>query len=146
MEIFTPAEIDTADKTLTFSDIHWDTDGSGSDRFCFAALDILDFSQIGERGAVSEIGGNNGATGSSSGGQYALYPNPNSGHFVLEAQYPEATPLTVHVYTAEGKTVRTYQRGSNTAHRIEGTISAKGQYLIEIVSNVERNLIKMLVQ
>lgn len=146
LEIFTPAEIDTADKTLTFSDIHWDTDGSGSDRFCFAALDIIDFSKLGERGAVSENGGNNGATGSGSGGQYTLYPNPNSGHFVLEAQYPEATPLTVHVYTADGRTVRTYQRGSDTTHRIEGTLSAKGQYLIEIVSNAERNLIKMLVQ
>ena len=146
LEIFTPAEIDTANKTLTFSDIHWDTDGSGCDRFCFAALDILDLSQIGERGAVSEIGGSNGATGNDSGGQYTLYPNPNGGHFVLEAQYPEATPLTVHVYTADGKTVRTYQRGSDTMHRIEGNLSAKGQYLIEVVSNVEHNLIKMLVQ
>ena len=146
LEIFTPAEIDTANKTLTFSDIYWDTDGSGCDRFCFASLDILDFSQIGERGAVSEISGNNGATGSSSSGQYTLYPNPNSGHFVLEAHYPEATPLTVHVYTADGKTVRTYQRGGDTMHRIEGNLSAKGQYLIEIVSNAERNLIKMLVQ
>ena len=146
LEIFTPAEIDTANKTLTFSDIYWDTDGSGCDRFCFASLDILDFSQIGERGAVSEISGNNGATGSSSGGQYTLYPNPNSGHFVLEAHYPEATPLTVHVYTADGKTVHTYQRGGDTMHRIEGNLSAKGQYLIEIVSNAERNLVKMLVQ
>ena len=146
LEIFTPAEIDTAAKTLTFSDIHWDTDGSGCDRFCFTALDILDFSQIGERGAVSENGGNNGDGKNGSSGQYALYPNPNSGHFVLEAQYPEATPLTVHVYTADGRTVRTYQRGSDTTHRIEGTLSAKGQYLIEIVSNAERNLIKMLVQ
>lgn len=147
LEIFTPAEIDTADKTLTFSDIYWDTDGSGCDRFCFAALNLLDLmSEIGERGAVSENGGNNSATDNGSSGQYALYPNPNSGHFVLEAQYPEATPLTVHVYTADGKTVRTYQRGSDTTHRIEGMLSAKGQYLIEIVSNVERNLIKMLVQ
>ena len=146
LEIFTPAEIDTANKTLTFSDIYWDTDGSGCDRFCFASLDILDFSQIGERGAVSEISGNNGATGSSSGGQYTLYPNPNSGHFVLEAHYTEATPLTVHVYTADGKTVHTYQRGGDTMHRIEGNLSAKGQYLIEIVSNAERNLVKMLVQ
>ena len=147
LEIFSPSEIDTSNKTLTFSDIYWDTDGSGCDRFCFAALNLLDLmSEIGERGAISENGRNDGAAGNGSGGQYALYPNPNSGHFVLEAQYPEATPLTVHVYTAEGKTVRTYQRGSNTAHRIEGTISAKGQYLIEIVSNVERNLIKMLVQ
>ena len=146
LEIFTPSEIDTAAKTLTFSDIHWDTDGSGCDRFCFTALDILDFSQIGERGAVSENGGNNGDGKNGSGGQYALYPNPNSGHFVLEAQYPEATPLTVHVYTADGRTVRTYQRGGDTMHRIEGNLSAKGQYLIEIVSNAERNLIKMLVQ
>ena len=146
LEIFAPSEIDTANKTLTFSDIHWDTDGSGRDRFCFAALDILDFSQIGERGAVSENGGNNGATGNGAGGQYTLYPNPNSGHFVLEAQYPEATPISVYVYTADGRTVRTYQRGADTVHRIEGSISAKGQYLIEIVSNAERNLVKMLVQ
>lgn len=146
LEVFAPSGIDTANKTLTFSDIYWDTDGSGCDRFCFAALDILDFSQIGERGAVSENGGINGATGNGAGGQYALYPNPNSGHFVLEAQYPEATPISVYVYTADGRTVRTYQCGEDTVHRIEGSISAKGQYLIEIVSNAERNLIKMLVQ
>ena len=146
LEIFTPSEIDTANKTLTFSDIHWDTDGSGCDRFCFAALDILDFSQIGERGAMSENGGNNGAAGNGAGGQYNLYPNPNSGHFVLEAQYPEATPISVYVYTADGRTVRTYQRGADTVHHIEGAVSAKGQYLIEIVGNAERNIVKMLVQ
>ena len=65
---------------------------------------------------------------------------------MLEAQYPEATPLTVYVYSTDGKAVRTYQRGNDTWHRVEGSISAKGQYLIEIVSNAERNLIKMLVQ
>ncbi len=147
LEIFTPAEIDTANKTLTFSDIHWDTDGSGCDRFCFAALNPLDLtSENGERGAFSEIDGNDGAENNGAGGHYTLYPNPNGGHFVLEAQYPEATPLTVHVYTADGKTVRTYQRGGDTMHHIEGNLSAKGQYLIEIVSNAERNLVKMLVQ
>ena len=147
LEIFNPSEIDTTGKTLTFSDIYWDTDGSGCDRFCFAALNPLDLtSENGERGAFSEIDGNDGDENNGAGGHYALYPNPNDGYFVLEAQYPEATPLTVHVYTTDGKTVRTYQRGSDTTHRIEGNLSVKGQYLIEIVSNTERNLIKMLVQ
>jgi hypothetical protein len=42
--------------------------------------------------------------------------------------------------------VQTYQCGSDTSHRIEGSISAKGQYLIEIVSQEGRNLVKMVVQ
>lgn len=146
LEIFTPSEIDTANKTLTFREIYWDTDGSGCDRFCFATLNLLDFSQIGERGTVSENGGSNDVADNGNGGQYALYPNPNGGHFVLEAQYPEATPISVYVYTADGRTVQTYHRGADTVHRIEGSLSAKGQYLIEIVSNAERNLVKMLVQ
>lgn len=57
-----------------------------------------------------------------------------------------ATPISVYVYTADGRTVRTYQRGADTSHRIEGSISAKGQYLIEIVSQEGRNLVKMVVQ
>ena len=147
LEIFSPSEIDTASRTLTFSDIYWDTDGSGCDRFCFAALNLPDpTSQIGKRSATLGNDGEYVTGGNGAGGQYALHPNPNGGHFVLEAQYPEATPLTVFVYTADGRTVRTYRRGTDTAHRIEGSLSAKGQYLIEVISNGERNLIKMLVQ
>ena len=161
MEVVLPSEIDTANKSLTFNGINWDTDESGYDFFCFAALKISDLLQIGERGAVSENGGANNyfpmgnniffhniedRKGVLTTGQYSLYPNPNSGHFVLEAQYPEETPLTVCVYSADGKMVHTYQRSSNITHRVEGSISSKGQYLIEIVSNAERNLIKMIVQ
>lgn len=145
LEIFSPSEIDTANKTLIFNNVQWDIDGNGYDRFCFATLPLLGLdSQIGERGTASEDDKGDGSDGAA--GHYALYPNPNNGHFVLEAQYPEATPLTVYVYSTDGKAVRTYQRGNDTWHRVEGSISAKGQYLIEIVSNAERNLIKMLVQ
>lgn len=143
LEIFSPTEIDTARKTLVFSDVQWDTDNNGCDRFCFAQMTLMDLSSVIEqRGAVSEIGGDSGGTI----GQYTLYPNPNGGHFVLEATYPTETPVTVRIYSADGKVVGTITRGRDYSHRIEGNISGKGQYLLEIISDEERNMVKMVVQ
>lgn len=149
-EVFLPTAVDTVGKAIVFDGVHWDTDGNGQDIFCFARLTPEELQALlaqpdlrPKSGGVPdrEDGGNG-----TNAGQYALYPNPNSGHFVLEAQYLGATPISVYVYTADGRTVRTYQRGADTSHRIEGSISAKGQYLIEIVSQEGRNLVKMVVQ
>lgn len=148
LEVFSPTDIDTTSKSLVFSGVRWDEDGNGSDRFCFAQLTLADLSSVIEqRGAVLENGGNNGGTdGDGTVGQYTLYPNPNGGHFVLEATYPTETPVTVRIYSADGKVVDTITRGRGYSHRIEGNISGNGQYLLEIISDEERNMVKMVVQ
>lgn len=144
LEVFFPTEIDTASRSLLFSDVRWDTDGNGSDRFCFAQMTLMDLSAVAEqRGAVLENGGTDGGE---TDGQYTLYPNPNGGHFVLEVTYPDATPVTVRIYSADGKFVKAMTRGVAFCHRIEGDISGKGQYMLEIISDEERNLVKMVVQ
>lgn len=65
---------------------------------------------------------------------------------MLEATYPTETPVTVRIYSADGKVVGTITRGRDYSHRIEGNISGNGQYLLEIISDEERNMVKMVVQ
>lgn len=147
LELFLPTHVDTMEKTLTFSDIYWDADGNGSDVFYFAKLSKKElYPVLGQRSEtiqtlVSQEDKNNGNQG-----QYSLFPNPNSGSFVLEAAYPTATPLTVRIYSAEGKVINTLRSETDSVHHMEGHIPWKGHYMLEIISNEERNVVKMVVQ
>ncbi len=148
LEIIYPSVIDTARKALAFSDVLWDIDGNGIDRFCFAQLTLAELSSdVGQRSAVADISESNSTSdGTGNVGRYTLFPNPNEGHFVLEATCPSETKLMVKIYSADGKKVGTIERGRGYSHRIEGNISGKGQYLLEIISDEERNMVKMVVQ
>ena len=158
-----------------YGNIHWDTDRSGRDFFCFA-VSMPD--TMGTPKALAVDGYNNGATQddmaqndrrdakfcvsttgndatslkSSVNGNssfliphYKLHPNPNHGNFTVEIAYPEAQDVTVTVYDSDGRLLFTKNGEGQRSYRFEGSAPAAGHYLIDIASPSERKTLKMVV-
>ena len=157
---------DTAGRCL-YNNIHWDTDLNGRDFFCFAvavqdtntpkALAANDSGNAGMAQDNTSLAGRGDISAEPKSQQppipdsrtqtarYRLLPNPNHGHFVVEAEYPEAQDVTVTVYDADGKLLLTMTGKGRCNHRFEGTLQAAGHYLIDIASESERKTLKMVV-
>lgn len=157
---------DTAGRCL-YNNIHWDTDLNGRDFFCFAvavqdtntpkALAANDSGNAGMAQDNTSLAGRGDISAEPKSQQppipdsrtqtarYRLLPNPNHGHFVVEAEYPEAQDVTVTVYDADGKLLLTMTGKGQCNHRFEGTLQAAGHYLIDIASESERKTLKMVV-
>ena len=140
-----------------YENIHWDTDRSGRDFFCFAVA-ISDTAgtprSLAVNGAVNSASENNAdGKGVRSNGQlsqpeaacYRLHPNPNHGRFVVEAEYPGVQDVTVTVYDADGKLLLTMTGKGQRGYHFEGRVRTAGQYLIDIASPSERKTLKMVV-
>ena len=154
-----------------YRNIHWDTDHSGRDFFCFAVTTpdtmgtprSLAVNGGGENGTTQEIGNTTGVGANdysplqvtdngaglknavSATPQYRLLPNPNHGNFTVEMAYPDAQDVTVRVHDADGKLLFTMDGKGQRNYRFEGTVRTAGHYLIEIASPTERKTLKMVV-
>ena len=154
-----------------YTNIHWDTDQSGHDFFCFAVTmpdtmgtpKALAVNNGGENGTTQDIGNATGAgandysplqatnsetdmkNASSKSPQYRLLPNPNHGNFTVEIAYPEAQDVTVTVYDSDGRLLLTMNGKGQRAYRFESSVPATGHYLIDITSPTEHKTLKMIV-
>ena len=158
-EFYAPDYVDT-NGILYFSGIHWDSDLSGTDVFCFAYIEtdslIVERNLVaggnGTAGSLANQPGKEGkgelenATEQSSGNSYSLYPNPNKGDFTLTVHYVKAADVTVKILTSEGKILRVMEGKEQQDYEFEGHVSVKGHYLIEVQSTVETKSFKMIVQ
>ncbi|MBO7576942.1 MAG: T9SS type A sorting domain-containing protein [Bacteroidales bacterium] len=153
-----------------YHNIHWDTDQSGRDFFCFA---VASPDTMGTPKALAVDGYNNGTTqddmaqndrrdamhrvstdpdngttlknATASAPQYRLLPNPNHGDFSVEIGYPEAQDVTVTVHDSDGRLLLTMSGRRQCSYHFEGTVGTAGHYLIDIVSPSERKTLKMVV-
>ena len=158
-----------------YGNIHWDTDQSGRDFFCFA---VTMPDTMGTPKALAVDGYNNGATQddmaqndrrdakfcvsttgndatslkSSVNGNssfliphYKLHPNPNHGNFTVEIAYPEAQDVTVTVYDSDGRILLTMDGKGQYAYRFKNSVPTAGHYLIDITSPSEHKTLKMVV-
>jgi hypothetical protein len=155
-----------------YNNVHWDTDQSGRDFFCFA---VTMPDTTGTPKALAVNGGNNGTTqdnvhantsgieakdysplqstengtilkdASSQYPQYRLSPNPNHGNFTVEIEYPEAQDVTVTVYDSDGRHLLTMSGKGQYAYRFENAVPTAGHYLIDITSPSEHKTLKMVV-
>ena len=154
-----------------YNNVHWDTDQSGRDFFCFAVTmpdtmgtpRALAVNTGGENAETQDNRANNdrrdakfcvstdpeNATTqknvSSKFPQYRLLPNPNNGRFVVEVDYPEMQDMTVTVYDSDGRLLLTMDGKGQRGYRFEGAVETAGHYLIEITSPSERKTLKMIV-
>lgn len=122
-----------------FSNLHWDTDGNGTDAFCII-VDPIDTTVYGTRSLASK---DNDFQSSNS---YLLTPNPNAGRYTLEISLSECSDVTVNVCTADGKVVGTHQGKGRSQYVFEGSQRTPGLYLIDIKSTDEHKILKMIVQ
>lgn len=153
-----------------YSNVHWDTDQSGQDFFCFAVT-MPDTAQT--KAMAVNAGNGNGTTldnvdakstrandysslqatnnetdmknAQTSAPQYRLLPNPNHGNFTVEIAYPEAQDVTVTVYDSDGRLLLTMEGRGQRSYRFEGALQTVGHYLIDIASPSEHKTLKMVV-
>lgn len=153
-----------------FNNVHWDTDQSGRDFFCFA---VAMPDTLGTPKALAVSGGSNGITqdnmandgrgdathcistdpdngialknATTSSSQYRLLPNPNHGNFTVEIAYPEAQDVTVTIYDSDGRLLLTMKGKGQCRYHFEGAVPTAGHYLIDITSPSECKTLKMVV-
>ena len=149
-----------------YSNVHWDTDQSGRDFFCFA---VTMPDTMGTPKALAVNGTQSGGTGQTSteqstdasqqqalksaqlrseestAPQYRLLPNPNHGNFTVEIAYPEAQDVTVTVYDSDGRLLLTMNGKGQYAYRFKNSVPTAGHYLIDITSTSEHKTLKMVV-
>ena len=156
---------------FVYDNIHWDTDMNGRDAFCFAVrmpeenaaprmatadtfplllegvaegrgsdADVTAKPYLNEekRSLQQEPEGQHTST-------YHLFPNPNHGKFTVEIAYPMGQDVTVTVYASDGKKVMVMSGKGQSNYRFEGQMETSGHYLIDIVSDMERKTLKMVV-
>jgi hypothetical protein len=156
---------------FVYDNIHWDTDMNGRDAFCFAVrmpeenaaprmatadtfplllegvaegrgsdADVTAKPYLNEekRSLQQEPEGQHTST-------YHLFPNPNHGKFTVEIAYPMEQDVTVTVYASDGKKVMVMSGKGQSNYRFEGQMETSGHYLIDIVSDMERKTLKMVV-
>ena len=149
-----------------YNNVHWDTDQSGRDFFCFA---VTMPDTMGAPKALAVNGTQSGGTGQTSteqstdasqqqalksaqlrseestAPQYRLLPNPNHGNFTVEIAYPEAQDVTVTVYDSDGRLLLTMDGKGQYAYRFKNSVPTAGHYLIDITSPSEHKTLKMVV-
>lgn len=165
-----PAGLDSAGHYI-YNNIHWDTDQSGRDFFCFAVTmpDTMgtpkalaanaddgngtaqdDVPNEGRRDSAHRVSADtdDGAglkNGAASVPQYRLLPNPNHGNFTVEIAYPEAQNVTVTVCDSDGRLLFTMNGSGQHSYRFENSVPTAGHYLINITSPSEHKTLKMVV-
>ena len=154
-----------------YNNVHWDTDQSGRDFFCFA-MEMPDTTGTpkalavnggGENGTTQDIGNATGVgandhsplqvtnnetdmkNASSKSPQYRLLPNPNHGNFTVEIAYPEVQDVTVTVFDSDGRLLLTMNGKGQSSYRFENSVPTAGHYLIDITSPSEHKTLKMVV-
>ena len=134
-----PAGLDSLGHYI-YGNVHWDTDRSGRDFFCFAVT-MPDTTGTPKALAADGTGGDEG----DGDVRIRLLPNPNHGKFTVETEYPEAQDVAVSVYDADGKLLLTMTGRGQRSYRFEGWVAHAGHYLIDIASPSERKTLKMVV-
>ncbi len=176
MEQILSAGTDSAGHYI-YNNIHWDTDHSGRDFFCFAVT--MPDTMGTPKALAVDAGGENGTTrnnGNTMGvgandysplrttdhdatspkssvngnssfliPHYKLHPNPNHGNFTVEIAYPEAQDVTVTVYDSDGRLLLTMNGKGQRTYRFENSVPTAGHYLIDIASDLEHKILKMIV-
>lgn len=134
-----PAGLDSLGHYI-YGNVHWDTDRSGRDFFCFAVT--MPDTMGTPKALVAD-----GIDGDEDDGdvRVRLLPNPNHGKFTVETEYPEAQDVVVSVYDADGKLLLTMTGRGQRSYRFEGRVAHAGHYLIDIASPSERKTLKMVV-
>lgn len=125
-----------------YGNVHWDTDRSGRDFFCFA---VAMPDTTGTPKALAVNGDGDTGNSPSATPRYRLSPNPNHGNFTVEITYPEAQDVVVTVHDSDGRLLLTMGGKGQSAYRFGNSVPAAGHYLIDITSPSEHKILKMVV-
>lgn len=76
---------------------------------------------------------------------YQLYPNPSTGYFTLKVDYWETSPITVKLYSPEGKLLQVNTGKDSQHYQFNYHVRVSGQYLLEIIGGGEQKTLKLII-
>jgi hypothetical protein len=131
-----------SDGYIYFTDILWDADGSGKDVFSFSYNAVLEDDEpdvemekeISKESDKQTNRDKKEVSAETAYPSYILYPNPTTGHYRLEADFPEITSVILRVCTPNGVVLETRKDAGKTQYIFDGYIEVQGSYLLEIES------------
>lgn len=160
IEFYMPDYVDNAN-ILHFSNIQWDKDANGIDRFCFTYVPVdsllinRNLVVNGRKGEGANGGKHENMKGrkheSANGrkhereNEYRLYPNPSERDFVLEVSFVEKSDITVKLFSPDGKALDTRTASGRQNYRFSYQLSVSGQYLLEISGGGETKILKAVI-
>lgn len=106
MEVVRMSNMDNG--KVTFSNVEWDTDGSGDDQFAFGFV---------EKETIP---------------YFVVTPNPSEGRFTIEALLKKPVAITIRIYDMSAKLVKELRAQQNTHYRFEEQLQEAGEYFIEL--------------
>jgi hypothetical protein len=77
--------------------------------------------------------------------QYKVYPNPTSGKYTVESDFPKDTPITVRVIGFNGSVLSSWTDSGKSHYVFDSYLSTTGNYVIEIESSFGREYLKIVV-
>lgn len=154
MEVHAPDSVD-ADGYYYYNNIIWDTDGDGSDRFCFATVFV---DELCEKTTTQEYadadnyndGGNatgqeGGAAGNGKGSIPSdntyidpsimglnVFPNPSYGDFIVTVDLADVQKINVRIVGVDGKTIYCNDIEGLQHYEIRKRLELPGTYIIEV--------------
>ncbi len=140
VEIYESSYIDN-NGVVTFSNIYWDTDQSGSDLF------RIGFNSLeGTPRNLTDNQEDQNINSNSNSNSYYLYPNPTHGEYYLKVDLAEISDIVVRLVSTDGKTIETQTGKATKEYLFKGILPTKGYYLIEIETTLERKVISIVCQ
>lgn len=167
MEVYAPDSVD-ADGYYYYNNIIWDTDGDGSDRFCFAKVFV---DELREKTTTQEYAeadnynaGDNvpaqegGAAGNGKGSipsdnAYVdpsimglnVFPNPSYGDFVVAVDLAGAQKIDIRIVGVDGKTISSTSVEGQNHYELRERIEQPGAYIIEVSTVADKQAISVVV-
>lgn len=74
-----------------------------------------------------------------------VYPNPTPGAFKVRVNLSEAAPVTMTVYTLDGRPVMIQKGEDRSNYLFEGSLQTAGEYQIVLVSGLSRTTQKLII-
>lgn len=130
LRVFRPDSIDAGTGRAWFSDVTWDTDGSGSDLFTFAIP------------LTNETGTDESVV---SGPSIILYPNPTRGEFALEINLEMASPIRTRLWDSEGSLVSTKLIPATVSYLYNDRVNVPGVYNVSVETDSGSYTMKLVV-
>lgn len=124
-----------------FSNVLWDADQSGQDRFTFQVMKPATMFKISHQGAQND---DTDDSPNDQGMQCALFPNPTPDHYSLVIVLPGEEPLEITLLDPAGRVVEQKVLPAARLHHYEGRVELPGLYLIRIKTSAEERTLKLL--
>ena len=76
---------------------------------------------------------------------YKLYPNPTKGQYIVEANLPEVSNISIKIYSIQGSLLEEWKSEGKQHYFYEGYVDVQGNYLIEIETDFGVKGFKLVV-